>query len=387
MDRKAKQIEFMQEIPSIPTAVFIQLCWRIPPASLESISFTNKHYRSLASSILQEPIYWKMQCSSYLGVCIPDNETVPKKGNLTWKKIYTLFHKGRCMMCAYPAYLCVTYGKVDLNQAFLASVMRGHTKLVRTLLRMGVDPSVYDNRAIVIAADKGHLKIVKLLLANPSGGNTTAKYNEPFQKAIYKGHLKIALLIKEEPRFNVMDFLKFAVTVSAGYGRLNILQYMLSNYQRSIRQQNLYEALSSACGGGHLECVKLLMPLVTPDTWVRPTSPLYASMRSGRTEIVRMLFQHMSAMDILYDVGIPLTAAAERGHYECVKLGLENTRRLINTGNYDALTEAMWRGHEDVVSLLLSDPRTRSAISEKTRLEARQRGHGKCVDLVEAAMQ
>lgn len=292
---------------------------------------------------------------------LPTSLTLPRKGNLNWKQVYALLAKGTYMTRAFTAYLQITHGNLsesDLEHAFYMCVLYGHTNLIRTLLHQGIDPSVCDNRAIVAAADKGHLKIVRLLLADRRVDENSDVSRGAFARSASKGHLKIMQLIAKDPRFGANTTWGLGLICSAADGRSNVLLHILSNYVNFIPMSKIFNALNFACDGGHVDCVGFLLPFITRDAWTNDR-PFQSPMRVGHIRIVSMLFERTKVLDVRCDISIPFLIAVEGGHRHCVEMALNNTQHeIIRTiPHRDPLTIARRNGDSDMVRLLRTDAR------------------------------
>ena len=62
-----------------------------------------------------------------------------------------------------------------MKQEFIEACKNGDLARVKDLLTKGVDPSTSNNYAIGLASRKGHIEIVKLLLADPRVDDTYMK--------------------------------------------------------------------------------------------------------------------------------------------------------------------------------------------------------------------
>lgn len=359
------------------------------PPSLYVLGCTSESYRLAVTRIVESAIYWKIQTGCLIGNQLPDHEGSSNKGKLTWKEVHMLFHRKTYMTRSYTAHLFVTYCRLsqeDLEHAFQASVIRGHTKIVKTLIQEGVNPSIMNDLAITIASDKGHLKIVRLLLQDERVNPRHEQLDCMLRTAAMKGHLKIMKLLVRCRGLNTrVDWGGLLIEAATG-GRIKLIQYLLSAHVTDVQTEHRYCAITQACGRGHTDALKMLLPLVQVDILsMTYNNSSYLASRAGRTEILRILLDRLSRMGIQKDMSIELTTAAERGHYECVKLLLESSNCNITMHcGYDALTQAMWRGREAVVRLLLTDPRTATrTICDDVRKRARDLGCGRCVDIIE----
>jgi ankyrin repeat protein len=91
------------------------------------------------------------------------------------------------------------------NYALRLACEKGHTKIVKLLLENKyVDPSAANNEALCLAAESGYLDIVKLLLDNKEV-DPRADLNYPINYAFMNGHLDVAYLLwkREEVKLSI----------------------------------------------------------------------------------------------------------------------------------------------------------------------------------------
>jgi hypothetical protein len=95
--------------------------------------------------------------------------------------------------------------KVDLNEALLMAVWGGFTDAVKLFLSDSrVDPSAWDYATLRNAAEKGHLKIMRLLLADPRVIPSAERMDEALYCAEQGGHSEIVNLLQSYMR--IMNF-------------------------------------------------------------------------------------------------------------------------------------------------------------------------------------
>lgn len=130
--------------------------------------------------------------------------------------------------------------------------------------------------------------------------------------------------------------------------------------------------LMTAAQGGHVECLKLLIPV--SDCTAHENVALCLAAKNGHTECVKLLLP-VSTPILSNSIGA-LRLAAEHGHAQCVQLLVSN----CTDTNATALLSASLHGHWECVKILLpfADPETLGP-----SLEAAARGgHAECVKLL-----
>ena len=186
--------------------------------------------------------------------------------------------------------------------------------------RGGEDPN-QDLLRAVMAKD---IESVKRLLQDPRVDPNT-KEGAPLVHAANNGSVEIAKILLQDPRVDP-----------------------------SLRDQL---ALSYACMNGRLPIVKLLLQ----DTRVDPSGenqrPLKDACEHGRAEVVRLLLKD-PRVDPSVDNQAPIQlASTESGDPEVVKLLLQDPRVDPTAGENIAVLTAAKEGREDILEVLLNDPR------------------------------
>jgi ankyrin repeat protein len=117
---------------------------------------------------------------------------------------------------------------------------------------------------------------------------------------------------------------------------------------------NHYYSIMSAVEGGSTECVSLLLADGRVDPTVLDHWSLRRAAEWGHIEIVKMLLP-LSNPEALNNWAI--RGAAKNGHTDVVKLLLNDDRVDPSDMHDGAIKSAVERGHADIVEVLLSDDR------------------------------
>lgn len=134
-------------------------------------------------------------------------------------------------------------------------------------------------------------------------------------------------------------------------------------YQNSL-------ALRLAAGGGHVECLRLLIPL--SDATACDRHALVWAATHGYADCVRLL---IPASDLARNQSAALGAAATAGHADCVALLLPASAPLMDQPQ--PFNDAIENGRANVLSLMLAwEPALVGKIDlEQLRSRAEERGH------------
>jgi hypothetical protein len=220
--------------------------------------------------------------------------------------------------------------KVDMNNIYNI-IKYGFVDELKVKLRQGWDPSADDNRAIKWAASKGHIEIVKLLLADKRV-DPSAEYNYAIIWASYNGYTEIVKLLLADDRVDPSANNNYAIRYTANKGHIEIVKLLLNDKRVDPSAEYNY-AIRYAAENGHIEIVKMLLA----DDRVDPSA----------------------------DNNYVIRFAASYGQTEIVKLLLADKR--VNPSDKDnyAIRWAAHIGYTEIVELLLQHPKVRQGLSEE----------------------
>ncbi|XP_076070272.1 uncharacterized protein LOC143041969 [Mytilus galloprovincialis] len=218
------------------------------------------------------------------------------------------------------------------NEKLLTAAQDGNIEDVELYVKNGANleytnGSFWGKTPVMVAAQAGHLQIVRYLAEQGSILETRDKYGwTPLSLAAVRGHLEIVCyLVKEGVNLETKDQRGMTPTMyAAERGHLEIVKFM--NAQGSdlqVKSQVGMTPLQFAAERGHLEIVQFLKEKGC-DLETRSqrgmTALMYAAER-GNLEIVKYLSSHgshLEARDTWWGE-TPLIFAAEGGHLEIVK--------------------------------------------------------------------
>ncbi|KAJ3268051.1 hypothetical protein HDV01_003509 [Terramyces sp. JEL0728] len=142
-------------------------------------------------------------------------------------------------------------------QSILVSKCRyGYTESVKYLIAH-MDPSLYDNEALVTACEFGNAGVVEALLKDDRIDPSTMS-NEPIRKAAKNGHLEIVEMLMSDKRVDPGDKCNEALANSCYFGHYNVVVQLL-HHQRVNPAANDNEPIRLAALNGHCKIVECLL--------------------------------------------------------------------------------------------------------------------------------
>jgi ankyrin repeat protein len=274
--------------------------------------------------------------------------------------------------------------------ALIAAAGGGHESLVARLLGLGADPRRRESdgtHALDWAAQKGHLEVVRRLLAHDPGlvdlqgfGGRTALLAAA---ASHRPEVVSWLLAQgADVRARTADG-GGALDGAAQNGDVAVLDLLLAHDPGLLQEPGYHDrpALSAAASAGQLEAVRLLLTRGADARRCEPsgTHALDWAAQEGHQQVVEMLLAHDPLLVDLPGYGgrTALIAAAANGHAPLVQLLLAcgADARVRRASGSHALDGAAENGHAAVVRLLL--------VHEAALLELP--GHGQRTPLAAAA--
>ncbi len=215
----------------------------------------------------------------------------------------------------------------------------GLVHIMEVFLNQGADPR--DDLPLGVAAQEGHLEMVKMLLARDdvdvNETDPERRYRTPLMEAARNGHSEVVRAILESER---MDSLNKVC-------------------------ENGASALFWTVWGGHSGVVRILLaqPGIEATTWDENyESPLMVAAGRGHSDIVRMFLERE---DINLDAPSFVTQqtalryAADTGHEHIVEMLLKTDRVDVNNKDwhgFTALSGAAKGGKMQAVKVLLEHP-------------------------------
>jgi ankyrin repeat protein len=222
------------------------------------------------------------------------------------------------------------------------AAMSGHTAAAALLLSVGADPDAL-NSALFHAVSQGHAGVTALLLARESVDVNVHDYSSnALTFAIKRNHVDVVKQLIQKPGLEVNgvddNYGAAPLAMAAEYGRASVLELLLSRPDIEVNQAagHMPPPMAVACEAGQLNVVKILLASGKADINIRSGSgftPLISAASAGYADVVKVLL----ACD-----NIDVNA---------------RTTEWPGWDGWSALSKAVENGDEEVVHLLLEDPR------------------------------
>lgn len=239
-------------------------------------------------------------------------------------------------------YLTSNYKMSDSrNHDFSRASLNGNIHEIQSLLSDSTfNPYTVDMNywcPVVIAAQKGHEQIVRLLLQD-SRVCASADYNEALRCSSKGGHANIVKMLLSHPTIDPNSCRRGQqwnehfepILTASERGFTEVIRHLLDD-QRTDPSICSNRAIYWACANGHIEIVRLLLS----DERVDPNDPA-----DGFS-------------DVYVSEKLPLSAAAAKGNLEIVRLLLSDERVDPLAKDDQAIIMASYNGHADIVRLIL----------------------------------
>ena len=233
-------------------------------------------------------------------------------------------------------------------------------------VRLSNEAEVSLDEMLSLACRQGKQDIVELLLESGANVNHRNKAgNTPLLEACSQGHVVIAQMLLDHgadidaPTEPTSDS---ALTWACTLGNDSIVDLLL-NRKANVehRTKDGCTALMFAALAGHVKVTRLLLDnkaMINVESDSNKDSPLTFACWKGHKKVVQLLLEHSANLEHRTKEGFtPLMFAALGGHTDVADLLLER-RAAVNvpsgSNNDILLTSACWKGHYDVVCLLLN---------------------------------
>ena len=280
--------------------------------------------------------------------------------------------------------------------ALFSVVMSGHENIIRNLLRRGAQIRAYGNTAIHIAAEYGHVEILRMLLdfaskhieSDDDGEINNIEYEDGTRQTYPHTLLRFFDTDGDTPLHK-----------AARNGNAAIIEVILRHRPRfeSRTMKTRYTALHLAAEGGHLDVLKILIDggaSIEAEDHDFGWRPLHLAAANGHEAVVLFLVHNGASHAATKDGRTILELAVSGGHDAIVRELLKNKWPGLNSsGEIVALVIiAAKEGKESILRALLEysdnfvDPTEQKCL--KAALHAAKSGkHDGAVALLNSLLQ
>lgn len=243
---------------------------------------------------------------------------------------------------------------VDLS--VLQKVMRfamqcNHPKVVKELLiNNQINPSFDNNTLISWASENGHLEIVEDLVKDDRV-NPSANNNLPIRKASRRGHVEIVKVLLKNEQVDPSAEENEALRYSSENGFHEVVKELLK-HERVDPSAKGYEAIFHAFKFNRFEVIGELLKSKRVDLSWENNYCFRTAVEKGLVEIVKELLKN-ELVDPAVNENEPIRLASQKGYVEIVKELLQHPHVDPAAKNNQALYLACMNGHLEVVKELI----------------------------------
>lgn len=246
------------------------------------------------------------------------------------------------------------------NEAIRFASKNGHYDIVKMLIESGKsDPSAVNSESLRVAASLGHFRVVDLLLDYSAKVRPDAENNEAIRMASASGHVDIVRRLLQDERVNPTERDNQAIKLASSNGHFEVVRILLEFKRFPVDPSaGGHVALRNAILYGHPSIVQLLLKESSIDAALLNEFfnllPRIAN-ENAATDILEMLIA-TGKIDVTVSSNRFIKRAAAQGNSKA--LGI-----LLRAGADPAadddtpLKEAVFKGHANIVKMLLSDER------------------------------
>ncbi|GAX83339.1 hypothetical protein CEUSTIGMA_g10764.t1 [Chlamydomonas eustigma] len=236
----------------------------------------------------------------------------------------------------------------DVFKCCIEAISNGYEITLKRLLFLASNMLFDCEKALIFAAKKGNLNIVRLLLEKDAS-RADCQNGEALVTAAMNGHIEVVRLLlkwpKHAPKADCQD--GRALAEAAWRGQLDVVRFLLEWPEHTPRADSQYgRVLMDATLNGCMDVIRLLLewPEHAPRADCQDGRALVEAAFDGRLDVVRLLLEwpeHAPRADCQY--GQALVYAAWFDHLELARLLLEWPEHAprVDCRNGEALMYAM----------------------------------------------
>jgi ankyrin repeat protein len=266
----------------------------------------------------------------------------------------------------FSIYKKQVYGDVDISDflklqfhsdcmpRFCFLIQSGQWGLVREWMRFS---TLFSDKLILDSFALGLYKLVPCdvleLLYDTHRIPATANENIPIQVFSSVGSVGKVLELLGDPMVDPSANSNTALVHACGYGHLDIVKLLLPRVNPAELSN---QALQAASECGHIDIVRLLLQDGRVDVTDVNHWPLRLAVTNNHIELVSLFLTETISDPTALDNQC-IRVACENGNAAMVKLLMSDARVNPTANNHESLMKACEKGHVEVVKALLCDPR------------------------------
>ena len=178
--------------------------------------------------------------------------TVPCKDLLLCKSYLSLEN-----YCKLDVLSLILLSDQEKEGLFIASCRYNNLRLVKWLLKQGVDPSDCSNYAIREASENGYLEIVEILLQDPRVDPSDCN-NYAIGLASENGHKEVVEILLRDSRVDPSDDDNYAIAFASMNGHKKVVELLLKDNRVDPSDDDNY-AIALASVNGNKDIVEILL--------------------------------------------------------------------------------------------------------------------------------
>ncbi len=258
----------------------------------------------------------------------------------------------------------------DINHSaplpLIVAAQKGHHDIIRLLLDAGANPNLTDNKnqtALYIATVNQHEQVVEILLKGGASPNIhTADGSAPLLEAVYKQNKQLVeMLLSSGADPNLTNKHGVSALLFAAEGNnIGILTSLIDHGAKLDHKSKLgIDPLFSAVVANNLKATKIILEKgASPNTHTADGRfPLIVATFLNNAKMVKALISSDADVNMTNNYGATsLIVAADKGYIDIVKLLLKNGAdpTLVQSNGVDALNAATSRNFLTIATLIES---------------------------------
>ncbi|KAJ3318063.1 hypothetical protein HDU76_000944 [Blyttiomyces sp. JEL0837] len=270
-------------------------------------------------------------------------------------------------------------GAIEFGEVKCVKVLMGNCKIED--YGMGINSITIIN-SLRTVCQKGYTELLELLL---KPDHRYPSFHLLILDAAYGGSVEIMRRLNEasQSRWSVQEG-RFTevLKVAAEEGHVDIVNYLLDNFNDNVDSESLNAAMKAACGMGHAKVVKVLSKFDQIDMNAYGITALQSAALLGDPEFMQTLVD-CGKVDVTIDQNAALRYSCRNGFLGVVKVLLKVKGVDPGACDNEAFRSACKNGHVGIVNVLLRtgcvDP---TACDNEGFREACKNGHKEVVKVL-----